>query len=150
RAAVQIVVDNNGALSAGETVVLATVAPGIFLLRGGNQAAAQNQDFSLNGPGNPVSQGGVLIAYLTGVGPLSFTVPTGQAASASPLAQATSTATATIGGAAARVLFLGLTPGLVGLAQANLLVAAETPTGQQPLVMTVGGQASNTATVSVR
>ena len=149
RASVQVVVENNGLLSAPETVALAAAAPGIFTL-GGDRAAAQNQDFTTNGPGNPAPRGSVLIAYLTGQGPLSIRMATGQAAPLSPLVAATSAVAATIGGVAARVLFLGLTPGLVGVAQANILVPAESPMGQQPLVITIGGQASNTVFVSIR
>jgi uncharacterized protein (TIGR03437 family) len=55
---------------------------------------------------------------------------------------------ATIGGVNAPVQFLGLTPTLVDLAQANIQVPA-LPTGDYPLVITVGGVSSVPATVSV-
>ncbi len=149
RSSVVVFVDNNGQLSAPEAVALAATAPGLFTV-GANRAAAQNQDFSLNSPSNPAPRGGILIAYLTGPGPLSIPVPTGQAAPSNPLAQATSPVIATIGGVPATVLFLGLTPGLVGVAQANILAPAEAPVGDQTLLISIGGQAANGALVSIR
>jgi uncharacterized protein (TIGR03437 family) len=46
-------------------------------------------------------------------------------------------------------LFLGLTPGLVGLAQANILVPDAAPLGDQILLITIGGQTANGALVSI-
>ena len=77
-------------------------------------------------------------------------MPTGQAAPASPLAEVSSAATATIGGVAAQILFVGLTPGLVGVAQANIAVPSSAPVGDQTLVITIGGQPANSALVSIR
>jgi uncharacterized protein (TIGR03437 family) len=149
RASVVVVVDNNGLLSGPETVAMAPVAPGVFTF-GENRAVAQNQDFSVNTAANPASRGSVLIVYLTGYGAVSPGVPTGQAAPASPLAMVTGAAAASIGGAAAQVLFLGLTPGLVGVAQANILVPAGAPAGDQILLLSIGGQSANGALVSIR
>lgn len=149
RVSIQVVVEKDGVASLPETAALAAASPGIFSFSG-NRAAAQNQDFSLNGPGNPAVRGSVLIVYLTGPGTLSTIVPTGQAAPSTPLAQATAPVSATIGGVPASVLFLGLTPGLVGVAQANIFVPPEAPAGDQPLVITIAGQTSNTAIVSIR
>jgi uncharacterized protein (TIGR03437 family) len=58
---------------------------------------------------------------------------------------------ATVGGANAEVLFAGLTPGSVGLAQVNLRIpAGTTPAGLVPLVVKAGDQVSNTVTIGVR
>ena len=46
--------------------------------------------------------------------------------------------------------FLGLTPGGVGLLQANIAVAANTPAGELPLVLNIAGRNSNTAKLPVR
>ena len=149
RASVAVVVDNNGLQSQPETVVVAAVAPGLFTF-GLNRAVAQNQDFSLNTSTNPAPRGSALIVYLTGHGGVTPSASTGQAAPASPLSLVSGAASASIGGAPAQVLFLGLTPGLVGLAQANILVPVQAPAGDQILLISIGGQAANGALVSVR
>ncbi|HTC32269.1 MAG TPA: hypothetical protein VK724_02805 [Bryobacteraceae bacterium] len=114
-----------------------------------NHAIAQNLvDYSLNSSSNPVASGAGLIVYLTGQGPVNNAVPDGTATPASPIATATATATATIGGVNATVQFLGLTPGFLGLAQANIVVPS-LATADYPLVLTVGGYVSSSAMVSV-
>jgi len=149
RSSVVLVVDNNGLLSTPETVSLSPTAPGLFIFEG-NRAVAQNQDFSLNTAANPTPRGGVLFVYLTGVGTVSPAIAAGQVAPASPLSLATRTATATIGGVAAPVLFLGLTPGLVGVAQANILVSDAVASGDQMLLISIDGQTTNGGLVSIR
>lgn len=127
---------------------LRRAAPGIFTYAG-NRAVAQNQDYSLNSPSNPARVGDALVAYLTGPGAVSPSATTGQAAPSSPLALVEAPYSFTIGGATAAVSFFGLTPGFVGLYQANLTVPVLTP-GEHPLVATVAGAASNRPLVSVR
>lgn len=127
------------------TVVSAS--PGIFQ-NSSNHAAAQNMDHSANSSSKPATKGSVVTVYLTGQGPVNHPVPDGMDAPLSPLADATLTATATIGGVAAPVQFLGLTPSFVGLAQANIEVPS-LATGDYPLVITVGGFVSSSALLSV-
>jgi uncharacterized protein (TIGR03437 family) len=56
----------------------------------------------------------------------------------------------TIGGQNVSVLYAGLAPGLIGVYQVNVGVEATVPSGAAvPIVVTVGSQASNTATVAV-
>jgi uncharacterized protein (TIGR03437 family) len=56
--------------------------------------------------------------------------------------------TATIGGVPATVSFSGLAPGFVGLGQVNLLVP-NVPAGDQQVIVTIGGVASNPALIAV-
>ncbi len=112
-------------------------------------AAALNLDYSENSAANPVAAGSVIVVTLTGIGPLDNPVATGAAAPDAPLSQATLAKSATIGDQDAPILFLGLMPGKVGLAQGNLLVPALSP-GAYPVVITVGGVRSNAATVYVQ
>ena len=84
-----------------------------------------NQNGSPNGPNSFEFRGNVLVAYLTGIGPVNPPVKEGDAAGFDTLSSATGTISATIGNVSARVLFLGLTPGLVGLSQANLQIPAD-------------------------
>jgi uncharacterized protein (TIGR03437 family) len=121
--------------------------PGLFLRTGG-RAAALNRDGSRNTPSQPASVGSSISVYATGLGAVDNPVPTGTPGRASPLSHATSTVTATIGGTPATVLFAGLAPDFVGLYQVNIRIP-ELATGDYPLVVSVGGIASNPATVSV-
>ena len=113
-----------------------------------NHAAAQNMDHSMNSTSKPAAGGSVVTVYLTGQGPVNHPVPDGTATPASPLADATLTPAATIGGVAAPVQFLGLSPDYAGLAQANIQVPS-LATGAYPLVVTVGGFVSASAMLSV-
>jgi uncharacterized protein (TIGR03437 family) len=128
---------------------VAPAAPYIFVIDANGTAAARNPDGSINGPNNPVAAGSYITVYLTGIGPLDNAVPTGAAAPLSPLSNATLPKSATIGGSTANVLFLGLTPQAVGEAQANLVIP-NVGSGPHPVVITVGGVASNGPTIYVK
>jgi uncharacterized protein (TIGR03437 family) len=56
---------------------------------------------------------------------------------------------ATIGGQPATVLGAALTAGFVSLLQLNITVPSGLAAGNYPLVVTIGGQISNSATVSI-
>jgi uncharacterized protein (TIGR03437 family) len=129
-------------------IVIGGSAPGLFTTDG-VRAVVINQDGSLNSRENPAKKGSVVVAYATGQGAVSPFVPPGAAAGASPLSRPTLPVEATIGGSSARVLFAGLTPGLVGLLQLNLEVPLTVPQGDLSLVIAVGGQTSNSALISV-
>ena len=122
--------------------------PGI-LTYSGNRAVVQNQDYSLNSPTSPARVRDTVIAYLTGPGAVSPAVATGSAAPSDALSFVTARSSVTIGGIQAEVSLFGLTPGFVGLYQANL----EVPTlvsGEYSLVTTVAGAASNGPLISIR
>ncbi|MFO0367309.1 MAG: hypothetical protein ACK55F_21825, partial [Acidobacteriota bacterium] len=69
---------------------------------------------------------------------------------ATSLLRALAPPAATIGGRPANVLFLGLTPGFVGLAQANLEIPADSPAGAAvELTLSLNGQPANAATISI-
>ncbi len=145
---VELIVIVNGVRSLPVPIILMPAAPGIFLLPNTTHAVAHNQDYSLNEAGNPVPPGGVLIAYFTGQGDVEPEVPTGEAAPADPLARPKLPVSATIAGRPVRVAYAGLVAGLVGLLQVNLEIEG-VPPGEQPLVVTIGGAVSNSATVSI-
>ena len=48
----------------------------------------------------------------------------------------------TVGGVAAAISFVGITPGSIGVTELNITIPAKAPTGLQPVVVTVGGVAS--------
>ncbi len=127
--------------SAAASVPLAQVAPYVLQNAAGD-AEVYNQDGTVNSASNPAKTGSVIIIFLTGIGPLDNPVATGAAAPATPLSRATQPASVTIGGWDTPIQFLGLIPGSVGWAQANLVVP-QLSAGAYPVVVTVGGVASN-------
>jgi uncharacterized protein (TIGR03437 family) len=150
-----------------EFLTVAAVAPSVFTLdaSGKGQAAAQNQDFTLNGDtgvnpsARPVARGSALILYANGQGANFIDPSNGQSLDppvsgapppAGKLFVTRETPTVTIGGVPASVEFSGLTPGLVGLWQINLRVPQNAPTGNAvPIVVSQGGKTSATITVAV-
>jgi uncharacterized protein (TIGR03437 family) len=149
-----VIASVNGQFTVPQAITVAAARPGIFAMpsaSGPPRAIAQNQDYSLNSPGNPAARGEAVVLYLTGAGEVDPSVPSGEGApSEEPLARVTLPATATIGGKTAEVLFLGLSPGFVGLVQANLIVPPDAPIGADvPVVITIGGQPSNSMVIAV-
>ncbi|HME05584.1 MAG TPA: hypothetical protein VKG25_00985 [Bryobacteraceae bacterium] len=130
------------------SVPLVLAGPAIFQYPT-NRAVAQNADGTLNSSKNPAATNSVITVYLTGQGAVNHPVTDGAATPSSPLATATGTSTATVGIQNATVQFLGLAPGFVGLAQANILLPS-LPTGDYPLVITVGNMMSTSAVVSLK
>ncbi|HXK06139.1 MAG TPA: IPT/TIG domain-containing protein [Verrucomicrobiae bacterium] len=143
---VSLTVQGPSGTSASFNVTVTSSAPAIFQY-GDNHAVAQNGG-ALNSSSAPAASGSVVTVYLTGIGAVDNAVADGVQTPSSPLSTATATPTATIGAQSATVQFLGLTPGFAGLAQANILVPT-LPTGDYPLVLTVGGYLSASATLSV-
>jgi uncharacterized protein (TIGR03437 family) len=130
------------------TFQVAQAAPYVKLRPNGD-AVAQNQDNTDNTAANPAKTGSVIVVSITGIGPVDNAVATGTKAPSDPLSRATLPVTATIGGWDSPVQFLGLTPGTVGMSQANLVVPGLSP-GTYSVVVTIGGVASNEGTVYVQ
>jgi uncharacterized protein (TIGR03437 family) len=147
---VNVVVSLGGGNSNTVSVPVATAAPGLFALQGGAAIVQNFPDFSLNSSANPAPAGSTIIAYLTGSGPVSPAVADGAATPSSGLVSATATVTSKVGQADATVSFAGLAPTFVGLMQANILVPATLAPGIYPLIVTIDGQNSNSATIAVK
>jgi uncharacterized protein (TIGR03437 family) len=142
-----ITVTASGGTSDAGTLPVETAGPGIFMI--GTQAAAVNKDGTVNTTTNAAAAGSYVSVYFTGTGPVSNPPASGAVAPSGPLSQATLPYSATIGGETANVLFLGLAPGFVGLGQANITIPTGLSTGDYPLIITIGGVASNSAVISV-
>jgi uncharacterized protein (TIGR03437 family) len=142
-----VVTGRSAGPSSSISVAVSTAAPGIFVSSNG-WAVVQNQDYSLNTATNPAAVGSYVTAYLTGTGPVDNSVADGAATPVSPLSSATLPFSATIGDVSASVIFLGLSPGYVGLAQANVQIPNLAP-GTYPLVITVGGAVGNSGLITV-
>jgi uncharacterized protein (TIGR03437 family) len=144
---VSLTVTSRGVASNSITIVVPAAAPGLFTVNG-TQAIVQNQNGSINSSATPARPGDVLVAYLTGGGAVnSGSWITGAASPAGP-AGVTAAYTLTVGNQTAKVEYLGLTPGFVGLYQADFTVPMLSP-GEYPIVVTVDGNASNAAMVQV-
>jgi uncharacterized protein (TIGR03437 family) len=145
---IPVIVTVNGTASVAGTVSVVSAAPGVLQF-GDKRAVVQNDDGSLNNTGSGAKAGSYAVAYLTGIGALDNAVATGAAAASDPLSRPKATVTATINNQPVEIAFIGLTPGFVGLAQMNFKVPSLAP-GDYPLVVTVGSEKSNAATVTVK
>jgi uncharacterized protein (TIGR03437 family) len=136
----QMVVEYLGARSAPMTVPLSPAAPGIFTANGSGQgqAAALNQDNSLNGSSNPAPRGSVVTFYATGVGPTSPCVDGATYQTNFPTL--TLPVIVGVGNSGAQVMYSGQAPGLVsGVAQFNVVIPTDATPGVLPLTLVVGG-----------
>ena len=142
----QVVVNYLGQNSAPQTVNLVAAAPALFTLNatGSGQAAALNNDGSINGPSNPAKAGTYITLYGTGAG---LTNPPSQdgAVAAVPLPLPNLTVTATIGGQTASLEYAGAAPEIVeGVIQVNALVPAGLGSGSiaAPVQLQINGSTS--------
>jgi uncharacterized protein (TIGR03437 family) len=143
------VVLSNGFASTTVQVTLTPTQPGIFTING-NQAAATHANYTVVSSSAPAAPGETIIVYCTGLGAVKPVVATGDAASSSVLSYTTTSYTASIAGQNAPVAFSGLAPGFVALGQVDLTIPTGAPSGQQDLVLTGGGGASNTVKIQIQ
>ncbi|MGA2119876.1 MAG: protease pro-enzyme activation domain-containing protein, partial [Bryobacteraceae bacterium] len=134
-------VNNNGQVTT-QSFQVAAAAPGIF---------TNSADALL--PTATAAVGQEIALYITGVGAVFPAVSDGAAPAASTvladLPMPVQPTTVTIGGAVAKVDFIGIPSGLVGVTQINVQVPNGISTGAQPVVVTVGGVASAPATITI-
>ena len=124
----------HGAKMAAASVRVVNAMPGIFTTGNGTgQAAAVNEDGSLNSESNPAARGSIVTFYATGQG---------QGAAL----------TLKIGAYAAELLYAGPAPGFPGLLQINARVPGGfLPPGTEPVTLWAGSTASQDGvTVAVR
>jgi uncharacterized protein (TIGR03437 family) len=124
----------------------AEAAPQLFT--DGGRAIAINQDGAMNSATTPARGGSLVTVFLTGQGPVNPPVGSGQPGPSGPLAEVTLPVIAEIGGQPVDIQFLGLAPGFVGLAQANLWIPTGI-SGNLPVRITIDGQVSNTGVIAV-
>ncbi len=126
-----------GVRSNAVTVPVRAAVPGLFTLDGSGRGpgAILDTSYQVISRANPARHGSYIILYGTGAG----------------LLPDPSTVTVTVGGVACPVGYAGGVPGLVtGALQVNVQIAAGVPSGDQPVVVSVGGVPSQAGvTVSV-
>jgi uncharacterized protein (TIGR03437 family) len=119
---------------------ISTVAPGIFTL--GSLGAVVNQDGQLNSPTAPALRGQVIVIYGTGFGE---TRQQGQ------LNVAVTQVAAALNDRLLTVSYAGLTPGIIGLYQANVIIPSDLPPASDyRLVLRQAGMESNGVSVGVQ
>jgi uncharacterized protein (TIGR03437 family) len=151
-ASAQVTVENALGTSPQFTVAVAAVSPGIFTANssGTGQAAALNQDGSVNGTARAAGAGEVITLYATGEGATSPAGVDGRVG-AEPLPKPLAQVAVFIGGAQAEVQYAGGTPKVIaGVMQINAVVPGRV-FGTLPLLVTVGGVPSQSGvTIAVR
>ncbi len=155
RASANVVVEYQGVRSAPLNVRVVDASPGIFTTnqQGSGQGAILNNDFSLNGPNNPVARGQFATVYLTGEGQTAPAGVDGLISNANQLRNPIANVTVRVGDRNAQVIYAGSVPTTVlGLCQVSFFIPADAPTGNAvPLTVTVGGAASQTGvSIAVR
>ena len=141
---ITMVVTSNGISSTPVSLNVTDAVPAIFTAdaSGKGQAAALNQDNTVNGVSNPAAVGSVVAMYGTGGGMLTTDA----------LPRLTLPVTATVGGVPAIVYYAGVAPGLVeGAMQINVLIPVGASAGPAvPVVVIVGDKSSVPVTIAVQ
>jgi uncharacterized protein (TIGR03437 family) len=151
KASTRVVVRYLGVGSDPVDIPVTAVAPGLFQIPGSTQAAALNQDNSVNNTGNPVARGQAVIMFSTGEGQTNPSGTDGLPAT-TVFPKPRATVSVRIGGVDAPVLYAGAAPFLVaGVMQLNATVPQSvTPGPAVPVVVTVGGVAAAEVTIAVQ
>jgi uncharacterized protein (TIGR03437 family) len=124
----------SGNACTGTSVICPTLQP---------QAAAFHANSAIPvDSAHPAAAGEAIEIYGTGLGTTNPPVPAGQPAPGSPPAQTVTTPQVMIGNLQARVTFSGLTPGLAGVYQVNVVVPGGLRSGAQNVQWNLGGAAS--------
>lgn len=142
---VTLVLRTPGGQSDNYKLVIEPNAPSIFLASVGAETniptVIRNDDNELVTPSHPIHRDSntALVIYMTGLGPTSPEVASGQPGPTNPLAVTISQPVVTLGGVNLPVLYSGLAPGMVGVDQVNVSVPFTVPDGMSvPLVITQG------------
>lgn len=126
---------------------VAKAGPGIFTY-GQNRAVVVNRNGQINDASTPAHVGEIVVAYLTGGGPVHGSGWLSGNGSPAGASAATLPVNISVGNQVAQVQYLGLTPGFVGLYQANFTIP-KLPSGDHAVVVNVNGQDSNASNISI-
>lgn len=143
---VQIQVENNGAWSNPITVAVGRARPALFTANnsGSGQAAALNQDNSVNSKSRRANRGSIVMLFATGSGMQNRNVDDGEVISGTSTKPALPV-TVRIGGVNAEVQFAGAAPSLVaGVLQINVRIPSNVAAGDVPVQINIGDFSSPT------
>jgi len=138
----QVIVSANGALSTPDPIQVSAVVPGLAAYADGT-VIAQHADGTLINSNSPAKGGEIAVVYLSGLGATDEDVASGGASPGDVLAHPAIQPTLKVGEKSAKIAFVGLTPGLVGLYQMNFEVPAELTGGNPKMVVTQSGAESS-------
>lgn len=143
-----IVTNGTSASNAAAVYVPATGTPGISTY-GNNRAVVVNADGKVNSASDQAKVGDEVVVYFTGGGPVQATgtLTTGSPAPGG-LSPVTEDNSITVDSQSATVVYMGLTPGSIGLYQANFIMP-QIAKGAYPVVITIDGHASNNPVMNV-
>lgn len=146
RSTTEIKIVRNGVESGPVRLPVAAARPGLFTQNasGKGQAAALNQDGSLNSKDRPAAHGSVVVLFATGAGAMSPQPEDGAVIQGETLPRPLQPISVSIGGQPAEVLYAGAAPGLVaGVIQINARVPPSVSGGDAvPVVVNVGSASS--------
>jgi uncharacterized protein (TIGR03437 family) len=161
-----VVVESGGQRSNPVAVPIANRAPRVLRLGIGDYGILVNQDGTfplpasagLGSAARPARAGDTLVIYAIGLGPTNPVVASGAAAPSSPLARVEPTPSVIIGSTsisqneAITPLFVGLTPGFVGLYQINVTLPVSVERGNEvPMFLNMGENVfSNRVTLAIQ
>ena len=147
----QVIVSTRGGLSPPDEIYLSSVSPGMAEIPGG-QVIAQHIDAkgTLVSESAPAGPGELIVIYLVGLGLTDSPVRSGEASPSSPPANAAAMPSVTIDGEIVKLLFAGLTPGLVGLYQLDVQVPQDAKDGDLSLQISQASASPNTGILPIR
>jgi uncharacterized protein (TIGR03437 family) len=156
----QVVVTNKGVASAPQSLQVASIAPGIFSLTGGQAVAYGNTNYLFAAPAGSIPglttqpakilDPQTLVILATGLGPVNPPIADG-VGDPTTIHNTTTNPVVMVGNVQAQVVFSGILPGFPGVYQINIIIQAGTPTGNAiPLQIQMGGiTTSNQTTIAV-
>jgi uncharacterized protein (TIGR03437 family) len=142
-----------GQVTSTVTMSVSDAAPALFTAdaSGRGPAAALNQDGSINSESNPATRGSVVVLYGTGEGRTTPDGIDGKPA-ADPLPRPLLPVKVRIAGRDVPVTYAGGAPNYTaGAMQVNIFIPHDAPTGNVPVVLSVGDRSSpGNVTVAIR
>jgi uncharacterized protein (TIGR03437 family) len=132
---------------------VAVAVPSIFTTNnsGSGQAAALNQDGSVNSPFNPAAPGSIISVYMTGLGALNPPIVDGSLGPLTPpFPMPVLSVSALIGAEVAPILFAGQAPGLIaGATQLNIEIPQNVPEAPDDGLTIYAGPYASQASVTI-
>lgn len=150
----QVQINNNGSIGT-VNVPITAVQPGIFeYVPAGtalSYAAIMKPDGSVVGPSNPATRGSTVVMFLTGLGPTSPFLATGQPGPVPPATTIYQPVVVGLNSGAVPAVFSGAAPYFIGLDQVNFQIPANASVGSNiTFSVSVNGVFSQPARIAVQ